>query len=520
MNKFQIKLPVLSEGINLIDDNLISENEAAKGTKNISFKNGIPTTRKGYVKENTHNFSSEVKTLVNYVKDGTRLVLAAASTTLYKQTNSTTFSSITGTLNSDYIDTIVYPFNFGGGDTYGDKLFILDGANYRYFKDSGSLIDVTAYTPTTDETTKYGTNILSTTPDEVKKQKWIIEDNNRLWVAGFGKIVRLSHLSRPDYFPSSQVWKLTEDCTGIVQFSDEVILFTEHTATLIKGSTPDWSLPDKYVRRSLPVNYGCSQHRSIAKGNGSLYWASRGGVFRYLQLPDGTYEPQCISEIEVKRGSSKHIRSVQEYIKGISDWSKVYAVFYDNEYRLCLGDKTWLIWDSIGRTWAYYEYDKALNHAIVYQDKMNAAKSYYYLMDKIYDPNGNGYAGLSDDGNAITFNLKSKFYDFDKSANEKKFRKFYFTLESDLVSYDIDLIINIDNEYTTIPKSIVNKVSRWGEFDFGDMIQTKRTNLNFPVKVNHRGKRYNIQYELFCDGLNQAFSLTDSVLILKVKELK
>jgi len=518
MRKSQLTLPVLSEGINLIDDTLIADNEAAIGTQNISFKNGIPTTRKGYIKDCTHNFSSEVHTLVNYVKNGTRIVLAAAGTTLYKKTSSSIFTAITGTLASDVISTLTYPFKFADPDTYSDKCFILDGTNYRYYNDDGTLTDVTAYSPTTDEQTKYGTNVLSTTPDEIKKQKWIINDNDRVWVAGYGKLVRLSHLSKPDYFPSSQVWKLSEDCTGLVQFSDEVLMFTENTATLIKGSTPDWSLPDKYIRRSLPVNYGCSQHRSIAKGNGALYWASRGGVFRYLQLPDGTYEPQCISEVEVKRGSKKHIKSVKAYIEAVTDWSKVFAVFCNNEYRLCLGDMSWLVWDAIGSTWSYYVYDKVFNHAIAYHDTLYSAKSYYYLLDKAYDEGS--YDGLSDDGTAIDFKLKSKFYNFEKAANKKKFKKFFFTIKSDYVSYDIDLIINIDNQYISIQNQIYNKVSRWGEFLFGDKVSVNTTNLNYPIRINHSGKKYNIQYELDCNTLNQAFSLIDTTLLLKIKELK
>lgn len=518
MQKSNIAIPVPTEGINTIEAAFIAPNEAAFGTKNMSFKNGIPATRKGYVKSCTHNFTTEAHTLINYVKSGTRIVLAAAGTGLLKQTSGTAFTAITGTLASDNVCALTYPFNFGGADTYGDKCFLFDGTNYRYYYDNGTLTDVPAYTPTSPEQTTYGVNVLSTAPDEVKKQKWVILDNERLWVAGYNKIVRLSHLSRPDYFPSNQVWKLSEDCTGIVQFSDEVIMFTEHTATLIKGSTPNWELPDKYVKKSLPVNYGCSQHRSIAKGGGALYWASRGGVFRYMQLPDGTYEPQCISEIEVKRGSKKHIKSVQYYIKSVTDWTKVYAVFYDNEYRICLGDTRWLVWDSIGNTWAYYEYDKIFNHAITYQDTLYAVKSYSYQLDKTYDKAVSA-DGLSDDGVAIQSTLKSGIIDLEKSANKKKFKTLYFTLFSDLVSYDLDLTLWFDSESLIVTDQIINTVSIIGTLKFGDILNVSNTNLNHEIKVRHKGTKYNMQYQLQCNDLNAAFALTDLVLYVKIKEL-
>jgi hypothetical protein len=81
MMKYKIPLPIPTEGINCIESSLIAPTEAAEGTKNISFKNGMPQTRKGYIKACSHNFTTEVKSLVNYVKDGTRIVLAAAGVT-------------------------------------------------------------------------------------------------------------------------------------------------------------------------------------------------------------------------------------------------------------------------------------------------------------------------------------------------------------------------------------------------------------------------------------------------------
>lgn len=519
MRRYAIPLPLPTEGINCIPDYLIGDRECSTNTKNITFKNSNPSTRKGYIKQNTHNFgANEVYTLLNYLKDGNRIALATSNFKLHKETNATTFTEIIGTLNSNYISGVNYPIAFASPDTYGDKIFILDGDNYRYFKDTGALVDVPIYTPTLDELTKYGTNVLSTTPDEIKHQKWVIIDNERFWVAGYKNLVRISHLSRPDYFPSNQVWKLSEDCTGIVQFSDEVIMFTEHTATLIKGSTPNWELPDKYVRKSLPTKYGCSQQRTICVGNSTLFWASCGGVFRYRQLPDGTYEPECISEIEIKQNGRKRIRTVQPIIESITDWSKTYAVFFENEYRLCLGDNRWLVFDTIGTTWAYYEYDKAFNCAITYLDNLYSAKSYYYNLD--YTNDGTNYNGLSDDGTAIDFVLESKTFDFGKASYKKIFGWLYFTLLSQLVSYNIDLTLYLDSEYTKFIGSIINKISRFGELKFGDKLNTKRTNLNYPIRIVHSGTKYNIKYNLRCNTLNQAFSLSNIDLTMKVKELK
>jgi hypothetical protein len=516
MERYSINIPLPVNGVNLTDDSLIGDREAAEGTKNMSFKDGIPQTRKGYVRLNEYSFVNNPNTLFNYMKDGIRYLLAASGNTLYKQ-NGDTFSSITGTLNSDKISCLNFPFKFADPDTYSDKCLILDGAKLRYYDGGDSLKDIVPFVTNTDYETTYGTNVLTTTPDEINKQKFILNDNERIWVAGYGKIVRISYLQKPDYFPSNQVWKLDEDCTGMAHFMDEVILFTENTAVLISGSTPNWSLPDKYVYTKLPGGYGCSNHRSIAVGDNAIYWANKSGIYRYRYLPSGYSIPECVSEFLDSTGSR---RSIKKWITGIDDWTKVYAEFYDHEYRLYIGNKKVIVFDTIGSTWTIYEYDKEFNCSTVYNNTLYYAADRIYHMDYTYDPYGVGLNGLSDDGNAIEFRLKSKFYDFDKAANKKRFKKLILTLYSELISYNIDVILNMDNDYVTIKNEVINSISRWGMFLFGSKIASKKTNLNYPIKIHHRGKKYNMAYELVCTGINQAFVIKDIGLILKVKELK
>lgn len=514
MNRYELPLPLPRDGINLIDDSLIADTEAAEGTVNISFKDGIPQSRKGYVKAHTGEVAPN--SMFNYIKDGVRYLLAACGNTL-KKLGGDTFTNITGTLNSDKIECLTYPFKFADPDTFGDKCFILDGNSYRYYDGGADIKNVTPYAPSTDEQTAYGQNVLSTAPDEVNKQKYILNDNERVWVAGYGKLVRISHLQKPDYFPSNQVWKLTENCTGMAKFMDEVLLFTENTVTLISGNTPNWELPDKYVLNRLPGGYGCNAHRSIAEGSNAIYWANKDGVYRYRYLPSGFSIPECISEFQLTNGKT---RSVKKLLKSITDWSLVHAQFYDNEYRLYIGNKKVMVFDAINSTWALYEYDKTFNCSYIYNKELYYAKDYAYKMDVTYNPSGTSKDGLNDNGTAINFVLKSKFFDFNQAANKKKFKKMYITLYSELVSYNVDLVTNMDNEINSINGEIVNVVARWGEMKFGENLNVRETNLNFPVRVSHKGKKYNIQYELKTSNLNNAFTLLSAVLIFKVKELK
>jgi hypothetical protein len=734
MNKYLLTLPLPTDGINLLDSSLISDYEAAEGTKNVSFKDGVAHTRRGYIKDKPYNFPVVPGSIYNFMKDSVSNILVACGTTLKKQ-NADTYDDIVGALNTDRIECLPYqcalgiydaPYNvhvrsmgslaaatysykitsltetgesvpsaavtatldnsgsvelswtkvegatgyriYGrtssgtkqlytvddpdiltftddgtitpngkvpagdsgittptgltctpvsgtldagaysykvsaitasgesipskavnvtlsavGGVTiswdelkgvsgykiygrtdgheslittindsttitfnddgsitptgslptenttaesaYGDKCFILDGNKYRYFDGTMLLRDIPVYNPSEEEVGKYGTNVLITTPDEVNKQKFIVNDDERLWVAGFGKIVRVSHLQRSDYFPSTQVWKLQEDCTGMGRFRGEVMLFTENTGTLISGNTPDFSLAEHYVFTKLPAGYGCSQHRTIVQGNNAIYWANRSGVYRYKYLPTGYSIPECVSEfLAPNKGgavnSGYHNKSIKKWIEGISDWSKVHAQFFNNEYRLFMGNKQVAVFDTINETWALYEYDKDFSCSMVRDDTLYYAQNYLYHMDYDYDPDGATYDGLSDDGVPIVQVLKSKFFDFGKAANKKKFKELYFTIYTPLISYDIALNLNLDNDYMQINNEIVNTVARMGELCFGDTMNNNETNLNYPVKIHHKGKKYNIQYELTLTDLNTAFTLLSVVLSLKVKELK
>ncbi len=621
MERYQLTLPLPTGGINLVDDSLIADNEAAEGTINISFKDGIPQTRKGYVKSSPFNFASDAKSLFMHRTAGAKTKLVASGGKIKKQAGAS-FTDITGAVSSDVVETQLYPCTVGAahyptlvladggagslaagtyyyriaaitangqtdpcpevgatvaaskaitltwkkiqgatsykiygrtqnaellmqtiasGDTltwtdtgsvtpsgampptnatasaFTDKLFILDGTTYQYYDAEGNaLAAVKPRSPSSEEAETYGLNVLITTPDEVNKQKFILNDDERIWVSGYGKIVRISHLQQPDYFPSNQVWKLEEDCTGMGRFMGEVILFTDNTATLISGKTPNWELPEKYEYIKLPGGYGCSAHRSISVGNNAAYWANKSGVYRYRYLPSGYSIPECVSEFEASDG---HKRTIKKWISEVTDWTKVYAVFLDQEYRLHLGGGKVAVFDTLGSTWALFEYDREFRCGLVDQNTLYYAGPYLWQMDYVNDPSLNT-DGLSDDGVAITFKIKSKFFDFGKAANKKRFRKLYATLYTELTSYDIDLIMNLDNEYQTISNQITNMVARFGEMRFGERLNFSKTNLNYPVKINHRGKKYNLQYELVCDQLNMAFTLISLVLMLKVKELK
>lgn len=550
MEKLQIEIPLPSQGINYADDSLISNHEAAEGTINILFKDGMPQSRKGYIKQQLYAHTGEAygitRLFFHYVGSEKRMVyniLAGTTNALYQMNeDKNPVQRILGTINISKPALINVTCALSGGVPYTEKVFILDGTAFKYFDETTGLTAVPAYTPTPDEINAFGTNVIAT--DEVVKQKYALLDNGRLWLAGYGQIVRMCHIGlagiKPDYFPSTHVFKMPEDVTGIVSFMDEVIIFSENTAVMISGNTVLTSSDGSYVYNSLPGGYGCAAHESIVVGDNCVYWANRTGIFRYRYTPTGFAIPECISEFLLADG---HSRTIRKKLNTITDWTKVFAVYFDHEYRLYIGNGEVLVFDSITSTWALFSYANLFGCGTTYRDQLYyggsssdglATPNYWiYQMDYPFNPDGATYDGLSDDGKAIICILKSKFFDFSKAANKKRFKKFYFTIYSELVSYDIDLVVNMDNEAQVMTSIISNKISRWGNSDpsddttesayafaFGDIVNTMRTNLNYPVRLRHRGKKYNIQYELQSSGLNHAWLLKAIVLMMKMKELK
>ena len=151
-------------------------------------------------------------------------------------------------------------------------------------------------------------------------------------------------------------------------------------------------------------------------------------------------------------------------------------MFFDHEYRLYTGGGQVLVFDTIIlNTWTVYDYFNDFGCGFVYEDQLyyggitSDGASSPEVLDIpewiIHLTHSEVHMKVSRTmGMLYPFVLKSKFFDFQEgAANKKRFKRMYFTIYSELVSYDIDLIVNTDNEEQTMTSVISSKISRWGQ---------------------------------------------------------
>lgn len=410
---------------------------------------------------------------------------------------------------------------------YSSKMLILDdGQNMEYsFHDASGLQVVPSYNPNAYEIAAYGENTMIIAPDEVNKQRFMVTDNNRLWLGGYQNIVRMSHLLKFNYFPSTFVWKMDENVTGMSEYMGEVVVFTKNTATLITGSSPSLTVGDTYKMYKLPVEAGVLKNYHIATGDNCLYWVNKRGVFRYTSLPAQNMIPQQVSGIPQGESIPERISefskvSIMGYLNEITNWDLVNCSYYDGQFRIMFGDGKELIFTANNGSWEYNEYNDDLRRFITQHDKLICASDKKIFEMNIYDFANDLAHYQTDDGAEVEYVLKSKYFDFEKSANKKKFVKFFITFTSNFNNFTLDLIPRYDNGADQSTKLINNKKSLWGSLAFGDIINITNSVLNFAIKLAHKGRRYNFQYELRGKGVNMDYSVANTTLITKIKELK
>jgi hypothetical protein len=101
-------------------------------------------------------------------------------------------------------------------------------------------------------------------------------ENNGTFYGSVGDRVYFSIQGQPEYWSSLDFVELSDECTGIGKYGEQVLAFTKASTYLITGFNRN-----NIAVRELPYKEGCVNSDSIANVGESLLWASYNGICIY-----------------------------------------------------------------------------------------------------------------------------------------------------------------------------------------------------------------------------------------------
>lgn len=287
---YKYKIPDFLGGINRgLDESFIERNQAYD-LSNIDNLNGTLRRCKGYQKVSTAGLTGRIMSLMPFYRtNGQRELLCATNDGIYKLDNGT-WTKLKATTNGSF-----------------------DYINYQF-----SSVDYLIMTNGTDYPMKYdGTSV--TTLKNAPKGKYIDLHYERVWITGGTNINRV-HFSK-DMDP--EIWteelqagfvdKPTfdgEGITGIKTFMDKPFILKRNALFYIYGTTPtEYYIGEAYGSK------GTVNNDTVQDCMNAILFLGDDGIYSF----NGT----TIENIS---------NNIKPYLEGITDVSKVKAVYFDNKY--------------------------------------------------------------------------------------------------------------------------------------------------------------------------------------------
>lgn len=386
--------------------------------------------RKGYTRLNVTAIGADpIHSLYPYFKkDGSKILLAGAGTSLYKF-NGTAFVAIKTGLSGDR-------FEF---ETYKDACYICNGVNSLMKYDGTTVSD------------------LATAP----KFKYIKLHRNRLF--GLGNpadpsVLYFSEPTLPDNWPAlnfTEVYTNDGDFgTGLAVFLDQLYAFKERSINPvdIQGDPTNWQV------RKLVSNRGAVSQRSIAHVGGLLFFLSRSGVIAF----DG------IRAEPVKNENIQTTLSTLNQAK----LNLACGIEFNNMYWLAVPDGSSLYNNKV------ILYDYINNNYNGTYAGINASCFATFNpngIDKLYFGDGvNGLVhqygeGFNDDGSAIEWTYITPFLDMGSPESLKKFKKLFIfaKAQSQVSSLKVYFDVNFSGDTGPITVNTEGQYSKWGAMEWG-----------------------------------------------------
>jgi hypothetical protein len=443
--------------------------------------------------------------LYDYKKNnGTIEHLAVSDLQLHKEVSGT-LTPVTGALTTNTAKFITYK-----NRSIQDSVLIADGGKLKVYNGT-SVAEVTPHVPTTDEQTNPGLNDLANLTNfrtfALKKDRVFAAAHptikNRVSFSYFDPYLGYAVY---DYFPAIYFFDVaTEDNDEITElkvFRNVLMIFCKKSVWALKGDGA--TLADlELIKVNVPN--GCIAPNSVQEVGNNLFYLGDDHVYSLFASEQEFVSAQIMSN------------KVQPILKsiGLSDKALASSIFYDNKYFLSFPSGLTLVYDITLESWTKYTNIQA-NSFLVRDGVLYFSTNTGY----IYRFNENKY---TDDGDPISFLMKTKLIDLDSPVNIKKFRRMWvLSKQWDNYNTSFDLNVLIDQfQLTDIPGltgvgakgEAVWDSAIWDEatWDFAETTQNQ-------LKLGKKGK--DIQFQISNDNTNEPITIYGIVMEYQMKKPK
>jgi hypothetical protein len=462
------------------------------------------------------NVRNPISKLYDFKKNnGTTERIAVSNLQLHKEASGA-LTPITGVLTTNTTKFLTYKSR-----SINDAVLIADGGKLKVYNGT-NVSEVTPHIPTISdpnatpsvvgEDSDPGLNDLASLTNfrtlALKKDRFFAAAHptvkNRVSFCYFDPYIGYGVY---DYWPAIYFFDVaSEDNDEIIElkvFRDLLVILCKKSVWALRGDGV--TLNDNEVFK-INVPNGCIAPGSVQEVGNNLFYLADDHVYSIFATEHDFVSGQIMSD------------KIAPILKSIGNTDKALATsnFFDNKYYLSFPSGLTLVYDVTLESWTKFTNIKA--NSFIIRDGV-----LYFSTDNgmIYQFNENLY---SDDGDPISFQMKTKLLDLGSPINEKKFRMMWILSkqwDNYLTSFDVNLLIDqyllenfdglIDN--TKSGDSGVWDISKWDEvkWDFSETTQN-------AVKIGKKGR--DIQFQITNDNVNEPVSIQGIVIEYEMKKPK
>jgi hypothetical protein len=418
--------------------------------------------------------------------DGSADMLAVSQKQINKVSDGN-LTPTTGSLATDRAKFLTYKTR-----NIEDAVLIADGGRLKVY--DGTSINVVTPHITTDgtggtplETTDPGLNDLGNLTNfrtfALKKDRLFVAAHptvkNRVSFCYFDPYLGYAVY---DYFPAIYFFDVgVEDNDEIVElkvFRNVLIILCKRSAWALKG---DGATLADFELIKINVPKGCVSAGSVCEVGNNLFYLGNDHIYSLFSAEQEYISAQIMSN------------NIQPILKSIgkADKESAISIFFDNKYYLTFPSGLTLVYDISVEAWSKYTNIYANSYLIVDGDLyFSSNDGYIYKFDE---------NKFSDDGDPISFVMKTKVIDFDLPVQVKKMRRMWL-IQKQWQGYEtsFDLHMTVDQYSLIDVKDLGNETNEglggvWDESSWDDALWDFSEVAQHEMKLRKKGKSLQIQ---------------------------